>query len=125
MNAVENKKLRDILEDVDGNPREGEMLELMKKDLRKMKVADNREEPFKKKEGTTTYYQEDTYLKYVQNTNGNRSRRDNWQLKCYVRSDSCPGFFRTASRNNYVRNISRFRRGSNMRTGPLPGGKFT
>ena len=59
VNAVEKKILRDILEDVDGNPKEGEMLELMKKELRKMKVAENREEPFKKKE-STTYYQEDT-----------------------------------------------------------------
>ena len=49
VNAVEKKILRDILEDVDGNPKEGETLELMKKELRKMKVAENREEPFKKR----------------------------------------------------------------------------
>ena len=70
VNAVEKKILRDILEDVDGNPKEGEMLELMKKELRKMKVAENREEPFKKKE-STTYYQEDTTY-YVRNTDDNR-----------------------------------------------------
>ena len=52
VNAVEKKILRDILEDVDGNPREGETLELMKKELRKMKVAENKE-PFKKKESMT------------------------------------------------------------------------
>ena len=79
VNAVENKILRDVLEDVDGNPKEGDMLELTKKELRKMKVAENREEPFKGKEGTTTYYQEDTTLNYVPNTNDYRSRRDNWK----------------------------------------------
>ena len=42
-----------------------------------------------------------------------------------MRSDSRPGFFRTASRNNYVRYNSKFRRGSNIRSGSLPGGKFT
>ncbi len=30
-NAIEKKILRDILEDVDGNPKEGDRLELMKK----------------------------------------------------------------------------------------------
>ena len=42
INAVEKKILRDILEDVDGNPRVGETVELMKKELRKMKVVENR-----------------------------------------------------------------------------------
>ena len=58
VNAVEKKILRDVLEDVDGNPKEGETIELMKKELRKMKVAENREEPFKK--GIATNYIEDT-----------------------------------------------------------------
>ena len=75
VNAVGKKILRDILEDVDGNLKEGEMLEFMKKELRKMKVAENREEPFKKKE-STAYYQENTTY-YVQNTDHNRSRRYN------------------------------------------------
>ena len=45
-----------------------------------MKVAENREEPFKEKKGTTTYYLvDDTY--YVQNTEDNRSRRDKYELK--------------------------------------------
>ena len=57
--AVENKISRPILEDADGNPKTGENLELMKKELKGMKVAENREEPFKKKEGTTTNYLED------------------------------------------------------------------
>ena len=74
VNAVEKKIIRDTLEDVDGNPKEGEILELMKKELRKMKVAENREEPFKKK--IDTYYQEDdTY--YTRNTDDDRSERDN------------------------------------------------
>ncbi len=74
-----------------------------------MKVADNREEPFKKKEGTTTNHLEDnTY--YVQNTDDNMSRRDNWKPKSYVRSDSRPGFLRTAFRNNYGRDNLKFSR---------------
>ena len=64
INAVEKKMLRDILEDADGNPRAGETLELMKKELKRMKVVENREEPFKK--GIATNYIEDTF--YVQNT---------------------------------------------------------
>ena len=55
----------------------GETLELMKKELRNMKVAENREEPFKKKE-SMTYYQEDTTY-YVRNTDDIRSRKDNWK----------------------------------------------
>ena len=46
---------------------------------RKEEERENREEPFKKKE-STTYYQEDTTY-YVQNTNDNRSRRDNWKQR--------------------------------------------
>ena len=34
--------------------------------------------------------------------------------------DSRPGFFRTASRNNYVRYNSQFRKGSIIRSGSLP-----
>ena len=50
------------MEDIDGNPKEGDTLEMMKKDLKKMKVAENREEQFKEKKGTTTNYLEnDTY----------------------------------------------------------------
>ena len=42
----------------------------------------------------------------------------------YVRSESKPGYLRTASRGNYVRDNSSFRRNSNWRTGSMPG-KFT
>ena len=45
---MEKKILRDILEDADGNPKTGETLDLMKKELKRMKVAENRENPFKK-----------------------------------------------------------------------------
>merc|ERR1712240_124313 len=69
LKAVEKKILRDILEDADRNPRVGETLELMKKELKRMKVAENREELFKK--GIeTNYVDEDTY--YVRNANDNR-----------------------------------------------------
>ena len=82
-------KFKDILEDVNVNPKNGDIFELMKKELRKMKVAGNCEEPFKKE--NTTYY--------VQNTQDNKSRMDNWRSdfksKGYVRSDSNPRFFRT------------------------------
>ena len=76
VNTVEKKMLRDILEDADGNPRQGDTLEMMKKELKRMKVAENREEPFKK--GIeTNYVDEDVY--FVRNGNDNRSRRDNWK----------------------------------------------
>ena len=39
VNALEKNILSDILEDVDGNPKGGETLELMEKKLRKIKVA--------------------------------------------------------------------------------------
>ena len=114
--------LRDILEDADGNPKEGNILDMMKKELKRMKVAENREEPFKKGIATN-YLAEDTY--YVWNAEDNRSRRDNWKQTRYVRSDSKPGYLRPSSRGNYVRDNSSYRRGSNVRAGLLPGGKFT
>ena len=75
---MEMMRFIDILEDVNGNPKNGDIFELMKKELRKMKVAENREEPFKKE--NTTFY--------LQNTEDNRSRMDNWRKsKGFVRSD--------------------------------------
>ena len=54
-----------------------------------------------------------------------RCRRDNWKSKGYVRSDSHPRFFRTASKNTYVRDNSRVdRRGSNARSNLRSGGNF-
>ena len=110
------------MEDADENLKEGETLELMKKELKRMKGGENREEPFKK-DIVTNYIDEDTY--YVWNADDNRSRRDNWKQERYVRSDSKPGYLRPSSRGNYVRYNSNYRRGSNMRAGLLPGGKFT
>ena len=37
VNAVEKKMLRDILEDADGNPREGEILKMVQTELKKLK----------------------------------------------------------------------------------------
>ena len=48
INAVQLLKLRDVIEDVNGNPRAGDTMEMIKKELKKMKVVENREEPFKK-----------------------------------------------------------------------------
>ena len=45
-------KLKDMIEDVNGNPKDGDTLELMKKELRKMKVVENHEEPVKKENAT-------------------------------------------------------------------------
>ena len=103
-------KLKDVIGDVNGNPKDGDTLELMKKELRKMKVVENREEPFKNE--NTTYY--------VWNTEDNRSGMDIWRnylkSKGFVRSDSNPRFFRMALENTYVRDNSKFsRQGSNFR----------
>ena len=46
--------------------------------------------------------------------------------KGFVRSSSNPKFFRTLSKNTYVRDNSRFdRRGSNVRSDLQSGGNFT
>ena len=42
-----------------------------------------------------------------------------------MRSDSKPGYFRPSSKGNYVRDNSSFRRNCNVRTGSMPGSKFT
>ena len=88
---------------------------MMKKELRKMKVVQNIEEPFKKE--SKTYYIRD---------DNDRSRYDNWRndlrTRGYVRSDSHPKFFRTTSKNNYVRDSSKFRiQNSNVRSNSKPG----
>ena len=86
---------------------------MMKKELNKTKVVENREEPFKEKKSiVTNYLENDTY--YVWNTDHNRSRRYKQKPTRYVRSDSRLGFLRTASRNNYVRYNSKFRKGSDI-----------
>ena len=74
-------KLKDVIEDIDGNPKGGNTLEQLKKELRRIKVAENRKEPF-----TDTFY--------VQNPE-DRSRRGKWDAKKFVRSNSRSGYFRT------------------------------
>ena len=94
-------RLRDVIEDVNVNPKAGDTLEMMKKELRKMKVVENREELFKKE--SKTYFVRDE---------NNRSRYNDWRrdlnARGYVRSDSHPNFFRTYSKNNYLRDSSKF-----------------
>ena len=67
-------------------------------------MVENCEEPFKK--DNTTYY--------VHNNEDNRSRMDNWRndlkSKGFVRSDSNPRFFRTASKNTNLRDNLKFSR---------------
>ena len=104
INAVERMKLKNVIEDLNSNPKDGDTLELTKKELRKIKVIENCEEPFKQE--NTTYY--------VRNTEDNRSRMDNWRgdikSKGSVRSYSNSRFFRMASKNTYVRDNSKFSR---------------
>ena len=72
-----------------------------------MKVVENREEPF-----TNTFY--------VQNPE-DRSRRGKWDAKKFVRSNSRPGYFRTGSKNMYMRDNSKFsRQGSSFRYASKP-----
>ena len=44
--------MKDIIEDADGNPKAGNTMEAMKKELKKLKVAENHEEPFAKETKT-------------------------------------------------------------------------
>ena len=87
INAVEQMRLKDVIEEVYGNPRAGKTLAMMKKQLRKTKVIENIEEPFKK----------ESKAYFVRNEN-NRGRYDDWikiiSSKGYVRLDSYPNFFR-------------------------------
>ena len=54
INSNEKLRLKDILETRDGNPKEGETMEEMKKELKRLKVIENREEPFSKE--TRAFY---------------------------------------------------------------------
>ena len=86
INAVERMRLKGVTEDVNGNPKVGDTLEMMKKELRKMKVVGNRDEPVKKESKG-----------YSVRDQNNRSRYDDWRRdirsKEYIRSDSHPDFF--------------------------------
>merc|ERR1712030_187114 len=76
LNATEKLRLKDILEDKDGKPKGGDTTEQMKKELKRLKIVDNREEPFAK----------ETITNYVRNED-NR-----------ISFDGNPKFFRTASK---------------------------
>ena len=100
--------MKDILEDEDLNPREtneGEMntMEKMKRELKRLKVVENREEPFGK--DTKTYYTK---------TDDNRSRYNRWRndLKTqgYKRSESNPRYFRTELKNKWICDDSKYGR---------------
>ena len=68
--------------------------------MEKMKVDENREEPFINE--NNTYYE--------QNTAYNRSRKDRWNSKKFVRSDSRLGILRTVLQNTYMRDNLKFSR---------------
>merc|ERR1712090_37736 len=101
INATEKLRLKDILEESDGKPKRGDTTNLMKRELKRLKVAENREEPFSNRDTITNYVKTD-----------NRSRHDNWRGKNqsneFMRSESRPGYYRTASRGRYVRDSSKF-----------------
>ena len=70
INTGEKLRLKDAMEDENGEPREGDVTENMKKELRKIKVIDNRDEVFPGNKEYSTHYvrrQED------------RSRYNNWR----------------------------------------------
>ena len=89
------------MEDENGEPRAGDVTENMKKELRKIKVIDNREEVFPRNKEYSTHYmrrQED------------RSRYNNWrnslEKQGYYCSMSKPGYRkndRATSKHRYVK----------------------
>ena len=108
INTGEKLRLKDVIEDENGEPRAGDVTEKLKKELRKIKVIDNREEVFPRSKEYNTHY--------VRN-NENRSRYNNWrnllESQGYYRSKSKPGYWkndRATSKNRYVRDDSRFGR---------------
>ena len=72
---MEKLRLKDILEDPEGNPRPGDTTEGMKRELKRLKIIDHREEPFANKESLTNYVRNDE----------NRSQYDDWRKK--IRSE--------------------------------------
>merc|ERR1711984_50907 len=71
INSTEKLRLKDILEESDGRPKRGNTAELMKRELKRLKVAENREEPF------APFSNKDTITNYVRTDQ--RSRFDNWR----------------------------------------------
>ena len=130
INSTEKLRLKDILEDTEGNPKEGETTEAMKKELKRLKIVENREEPFAVKETKAYYMRNDGN----QNQYDNRSRYDTWRKNIkndgYKRSETNPQYFRTASRRKWLRDDSKFggrsssRPSSKPRNDSRPGSKF-
>merc|ERR1712105_88144 len=108
INATEKLRLKDILEDQDGKPKNGDTTELMRRELKRLKIVDHREEPFADRDTVTHYVRDD-----------DRSRYNNWrnqiQSEGFRRSESNPKFFRTASKVRYHRDNSKFGGRSNSR----------
>jgi len=103
INTTEKLRLKDILEDANGNPKEGDTTDAMKRELKRLKIVDHREEPFAPFANRETYYTRN---------DENRSRYDDWRNKIrsegFRRSESNPKFFQTASKNNWKRDNSKF-----------------
>ena len=55
INSGEKLRIKDVMEDGDGNPRQ-DVTERMKHELRKIKIVDNREEVFSKGKEISTNY---------------------------------------------------------------------
>merc|ERR1712237_283242 len=108
INATEKLRLKDILEDQNGKPRNGDTTEQMRRELKRLKIVNHRDEPFANRDTTTHYVRDD-----------DRSRYDNWRNKIqsegFRRSESNPKFFRTASKGRYHRDNSKFGGRSNSR----------
>ena len=56
INTGEKLRLKDVIEDENGEPRAGDVTEKLKKELRKIKVIDNREEVFSGNKEYSTHY---------------------------------------------------------------------
>merc|ERR1712105_452427 len=102
IDSTEKLRLKDILEESDGTPRRGETTELMKRELKRLKVAEHREKPF----ANLPHANKEKVTNYVKNDY--RSRMDDWKSKGYTRSESRPGYYRTASRGRYMRDSSKY-----------------
>ena len=110
INSTERLRLKDLLEDSDGKPKPGDTTDDMKRELKRLKIVENREEPFaNKKEETRAYY---TRNDSNQDRFENRSRYDSWRNNIkndgFKRSGTNPQFFRTDSRRRWIRDDSRY-----------------
>jgi len=116
--ATEKLRPKDTLEEPDGKPKRGKTREFVKRELRGLKVVENRDEPF------TTSSAKETFENYV--TNDRRTRIDYWrsriQFRGYRRSESRPGYFRTASKGRYIRDSSQLSEKSPLRPTSRPDG---